>query len=89
MGRNLDLENCTNKQEAIIAAYVEEYQENERKIVEEWAWATSLDLSRIKFWYPILTRYCPNHPHTQSLMRERDNMKRRKELADFFAWDWD
>ena len=54
MGRNLDLGNCTNKAEAVMAAYVEELEENERKIVEEGAWATSLDLSRIKFWYPFL-----------------------------------
>ena len=25
MGRNLDLENCTNKQAAVLAAYVEEF----------------------------------------------------------------
>ena len=29
MGRNLDLDNCTNKQEAVIKAYVEEFEENE------------------------------------------------------------
>ncbi len=89
MGRNLDLENCTNKQGAVIAAYAEEFEENERKIVEEGAWATSLDLSRITYWYPILMKYCPNHPHTQNLKRERENMKRRKDQADFFFWDWD
>lgn len=42
MGRNLDLDNCSNKQEAIIAAYTEELEENERKIVDEGAWAISL-----------------------------------------------
>ena len=89
MGRNLDLEHRPNKQEAVIAAYVEECEENERKIIEEGAWATTLDLSRITFWYPILMKYCPNHPLTQSLRRERENMKRRKDLADFFAWYWD
>ncbi len=89
MGRNLDLDNCPNKQQAIIAAYVEELEENERKIVNEGAWATSLDLSRIKFWYPLLMRYCPNHPLTESLKRERENMKKRKACADFFFWDWD
>ena len=89
MGRNLDLENCTNKQEAVLAAYVEELEENERKIVDVGAWAISLDMSRITFWYPILMKYCPNHPFTQSLKRERENMKRRKDLADFFFWDWD
>ena len=52
MGRNLDLDNCTNKQAAVIAAYVEELEENERKICDEGAWAISLDLSRITFWYP-------------------------------------
>ena len=52
MGRNLDLDNCTNKQEAVLAAYVEELEENERKIVDEGAWAISLDMSRITFWYP-------------------------------------
>ena len=31
MGRNLDLDNCPNKQEAIIAAYVEEFEQNERR----------------------------------------------------------
>ena len=89
MRRNLDLDNCPNKQKAIIAAYIEELEENERKIVNEGAWATSLDLSRIKFWYPLLIRYCPNNPHTQSLRRERENMKRREDLADFFFFDWD
>jgi hypothetical protein len=89
MGRNLDLDNCTNKQEAVLAAYVEELEENERKIVDEGAWATSLDLSRIKFWLPILLRYCPNHPHTQDLKWERELYKKRKDLADFFAWGWD
>ena len=33
MGRNLDLDNCTNKQAAVIAAYEEELEENERRIV--------------------------------------------------------
>ena len=60
MGRNLDSENCTNKQEAVIKAYVEEFEENERRICDEGAWAISLDLSRIKFWLPILMRYCPD-----------------------------
>jgi len=46
-------------------------------------------LSRITFWYPILMKYCTNHPLTQSLKRERENMKRREDLADFFFWDWD
>jgi len=59
MGRNLDLDNCTNKQEAILAAYTEELEENERKIVDEQAWAISLDLSRIKFWLPILSNCSP------------------------------
>ena len=54
MRRNLDLDHCANKQEAVIAAYAEELEENERKIVDGGAWATSLDLSRIKLWYPIL-----------------------------------
>ena len=89
MGRNLDLDNCTNKQEAILAAYTEELEENERKIVDERAWATSLDMSRITFWYPILMRYCPNHPHTQNLRWERELYKKRKDLAGFFAWGWD
>ena len=88
MSRNLDLEQCANKQEAIIAAYAEELEENEKKIAGG-AWATSLDLSRITYWYPILMRYCPNHPLTEGLKRERNNMRRRKDLADFFAWDWD
>ena len=48
----------------------------------------SLDLSRITYWYPILMKYCPNHPLSQSLRRERENMKKREDLADFF-WDWD
>ena len=39
MGRNLDLDNCTNKQAAVIAAYVEELEENERRICDEGAWA--------------------------------------------------
>ena len=30
MGRILDLDNCTNKQAAVIAAYTEELEENER-----------------------------------------------------------
>ena len=88
MRRNLDLDNCPNKQQAIIAAYVEEFEENDRKIAGG-AWATSLDLARIMYWYPILMRYCPNHPLTEGLKRERNNMRRRKDLADFFAWDWD
>jgi hypothetical protein len=89
MGRNLDLENCRNIQETVIAAYKQELEENERKIVEEGAWATSLDMSRVKFWYPILMRYCPNHPHTQNLKFERENLKRQKDLANFFFFDWD
>jgi len=48
MGRNLDLENCANKQEAVLAAYVEEFEENERRICDEGAWAISLDLA-----YPV------------------------------------
>ena len=88
MRRNLDLDHCANKQEAVIATYVEELEENDRKIAEG-AWATSLDLSRIKFWYRLLMRYCPNHPLSESLKRERDNMKRRKDFADFFFFDWD
>ena len=89
MSRTLDFDHCANKQGAVIAAYVEELEENEKKIVEEGAWATSLDLSRITHWYPILMRYCPNHPLTESLKRERNNMKRRKDFADFFFFDWD
>ena len=89
MGRNLDLDNCSNRQEAIIAAYVEELEENERKIVEEGAWATSLDMSRITFWYPLLMRYCPNHPHTQNLKWERELYKKRKDLAGFFFFELD
>jgi len=88
MSRTLDFDHCANKQEAVIAAYVEELEENDRKIAEG-AWATSLDLSRIKFWYRLLMRYCPNHPLTESLKRERSNMKRRKDFADFFFFDWD
>ena len=80
MSRTLDFDHCANKQEAVIAAYVEELEENDRKIAEG-AWATSLDLSRIKFWYRLLMRYCPNHPLTESLKRERNNMKRRKDLG--------
>jgi hypothetical protein len=88
MSRTLDFDHCANKQEAVIAAYVEELEENDRKIAEG-AWATSLDLSRIKFWYRLLMRYCPNHPLTESLKRERNNMKRRKDFTDFFFFDWD
>ena len=88
MRRNLDLDHCLNKQQTVIAAYVEELEENDKKIAEG-AWATTLDLSRITFWYPILMTYCRNHPLTESLKRERENMKRRKDLADFFFWDWD
>ena len=89
MGRNLDLDNCTNKSEAVIAAYVDELESNEKKIIEEGAWATSLDMSRIRYWFPILMKYCPNHPHTEQLRWERENYKRRKDLSDFFFWDWD
>jgi len=89
MGRNLDLDNCPNKPPAVIAAYVEELEKNERKIVDEGAWATSLDLSRIKFWFPILMRYCPNHPHTDNLKWERELHKKRKDLANFFFFNWD
>ena len=88
MSRTLDFDHCANKQEAVIAAYVEELEANDRKIAEG-AWATSLDLSRIKFWYRLLMRYCPNHPLTESLKQERNNMKRRKDFADFFFFDWD
>ncbi len=52
MGRNLDLEHCVNKEEAVIAAYLEELDENDKKIAEG-AWATSLDLARIHHWHPI------------------------------------
>ena len=88
MSRTLDFDHCANKQEAVIAAYAEELEEHDKKIAEG-AWATSLDLSRITFWYPILIKYCSNHPLTESLKRERDNMKRRNDFADFFFWDWD
>jgi len=83
MGRNLDLDNCTDKQAAVIAAYEQELEENERKIVDERAWAISLDLSRIKFWLPILMKYCPNHPHTDNLKWERQLYHKRKGLDDF------
>ena len=76
MRRNLDLEHCPN----FIAAYLKEFEENDRKIAEG-ASATALALSRITFWYPILMRYCRNHPLTQHLKWERDNMKRRKDLG--------
>jgi beta-xylosidase len=72
MRRNLDLDHWPNKQQAVIAAYVEELEENDRKIAEG-AWATSLDLSRMTFWYPLLMTYCTNHPLTQSLKREQEN----------------
>lgn len=89
MGRNLDLDNCMNKAEAVIAAYEQELKENERRIVDEGAWATSLDLSRIKFWLPILMRYCPNHPGTHDLKWKRELYKGRKDLSDFFFFGWD
>jgi len=88
MGRNLDLDNCQNKQQAVIAAYEQELAENERRICDEGAWATSLDMSRITFWYPILMRYCPNHPLTQDLKWDRELYKTRKDLADFFFFNW-
>ena len=40
MRRNLDLDHCRNKQQTVIAAYVEELEENEKKIAEG-AWATT------------------------------------------------
>jgi len=83
MGRKLDLDNCTNKQEAVLAGYVEELEENERRICDEGAWAISLDLSRIKFWLPILMKYCPNHPHTDNLKWERELYKKRKGLDGY------
>jgi hypothetical protein len=83
MGRNLDLDNCPNKQEAVLAAYEQELNENERKSCDEGAWAISLDLSRIKFWLPILMKYCPNHPHTENLKRERELYRKRKGMEDY------
>jgi len=88
MGRNLDLEHCANKPNAVIAAYVEELDENDRKIAEG-AWATSLDLARIQYWHPLLMTYCRNHPLTQAIQRERENMKRCEKFADVFFWSWD
>jgi hypothetical protein len=89
MRKNLDLDHSVNKQQAVLAAYVEEFEENDRKIAEG-AWATALDLSRITHWYPILTKYCPNHPHTHNLKWEREYMKKREDLAAFFFFDcWD
>jgi hypothetical protein len=61
MRRNLDLDNSPNKLAAVITAYIAEFEENDKKIAEG-AWATALDLSRITHWYPILIKYCPNHP---------------------------
>ena len=87
MGRNLDFNNCTT--EAVLAAYEQELNENERRICDEGAWAISLDLSRIKFWLPILMKYCPNHPHTRDLKWDLELYKQRKDLAHFFAWGWD
>ena len=46
MGRNLDLENCTDKQAAVLAAYVEEMDENGRRICDEGAWAITYDLGK-------------------------------------------
>jgi len=86
MGRNLDFDNCTT--EAVLAAYEQELNENERRICDEGAWAISLDMSRITYWYPILMRYCPNHPLTQDLRFQRELYKTRKDLADFFFFDW-
>jgi hypothetical protein len=86
MGRNLDFDNCTT--EAVLAAYEQELNENERRICDEGAWAISLDMSRIMYWYPILMRYCPNHPHTRDLKWDRELYKGRKDLAGFFfSWD--
>ena len=42
MGRNLDLDHCANKQQAAIAEYAEELEENDKKIAEG-AWATTLE----------------------------------------------
>ena len=74
MRRSLDLDNCPNKQRTVLTAYLEELEENERKIVDGGAWAM---------------KYCPNHPLTQHLKWERNNMKKSKDFADFFFWDWD
>ena len=43
----------------------------------------------MKFWLPILLRYCPNHPHTHNLKWEHELYKKRKDLADFFFFDRD
>ncbi len=87
MGRDLDLDNCKNKAEAVLAAYEQELNENERKIVDQGAWATSLDMSRITYWLPILMRYCPQHPLTQDLKWERELYKSRKDLGDYFFFN--
>ena len=50
MGRNLNSDNCPDKQAAVLAAYVEEVEENEKKIAEG-AWATSFNIARIRFSY--------------------------------------
>jgi hypothetical protein len=73
----------------VLTAYLEELEEYQKKIAEG-AWATSLDLSRITHWYPILLRYCPTHPLTQQLRWERETIKKREDLAGFFFFDnWD
>jgi len=61
MRKNLDLEHCVDREEAVISACWDELEQNQRKIAEG-AWATGLDLSPIKYWYPLLMTYCPNHP---------------------------
>jgi hypothetical protein len=38
---------------------------------------------------PDLDEILPEPPLTESLKRERSNMKKSKDFADFFFWDWD
>ena len=82
MGRNLDLDHCPNKQEAVIAAYAEELEENDRKIAEG-AWATSLDLSRITFWYPISDEILPEPPAHGKLEAGTKQHEEKQELCGF------
>jgi hypothetical protein len=66
MGRNLDLDNCANKQEAVIKAYEQELEENERKIVDEGAWAMTSLRGRFRQiflkWLRALLRVNPFAP---------------------------
>ena len=88
MGRNLDLDHCTNKQRRssrLMRGIGGKRKEDCRRRSLGDEPGPIEDKVLVSDFDAILSE----PPAHSNLKWERENMKRRKDLADFFFFDWD